>query len=297
MGTPEPAGHSANVYPFVPSLSLDTLWFQVAGTLCTLKCTHCFISSSPTNRNHEMLTLADVRGRLAEAAAMGVREYYFTGGEPFWNPEIFEILEETLRQGPASVLTNGLLLTPERCRRLKALFDASEYSLDVRVSIDGYTAEVNDPIRGAGTFRRILAGIRNLADAGINPVVTVTEACTEAASADGRTRFLDWLRRIGLTRPRLKVLSLFRMGAEETRLRAYESWETLRGRELTAAEAASLQCSSCRMVTSRGVYVCPILIEEPSARMGGNLAETLRPFELSFSACFTCHAYGVTCRT
>jgi AdoMet-dependent heme synthase len=284
-------------YPFVPSASLDTLWFQVAGTLCNLKCTHCFISCSPTNHSHEMLTLEDVRERLAEAATLGVREYYFTGGEPFLNPAMMEILEETLRQGPASVLTNGLFLTPDRCRRLRELFDESEYSLDLRVSIDGYTAAQNDPIRGAGTFEKILRGIENLAAAGVNPVVTVTEACDGLGTAEGRARFLDWMRSIGLTRPRLKVLSLFRIGAEERRLRAYESWESLRGRELTGDEAVELQCSSCRMVTSRGVYVCPILIDEPRARMGASIGETLRPFELRYAACFTCHEYGVTCRT
>jgi molybdenum cofactor biosynthesis enzyme MoaA len=284
-------------YPFVPSVSLDTLWFQVAGTLCNLKCTHCFISCSPTNHSHEMLKLEDVRERLAEAAALGVREYYFTGGEPFLNPEMMEILEETLRHGPATVLTNGLFLTPERCRRLRELFHSSDYSLDVRVSIDGYTAEQNDPIRGAGTFEKILRGIENLAAAGVNPVVTVTEACDGLGTAEGRARFLDWMRSISLTRPRLKVLSLFRIGAEERRLRAYESWESLRGRELTGDEAVQLQCSSCRMVTSRGVYVCPILIDEPRARMGASIAETLRPFELRYASCFTCHEYGVTCRT
>src|SRR5450631_33164 len=162
-------------FPIAPLFALDTLWFQVAGTLCNLTCTHCFISCSPTNHSHEMLTLADVRRRLAEAADLGVREYYFTGGVPFMNPEMLVMIEETLRQGPASVLTNGLLLTQERCVRLKALSDASLYSLDIRISIDGYTPETNDPIRGAGTFDKILRGIRNLAEAGLNPVITVTE--------------------------------------------------------------------------------------------------------------------------
>jgi molybdenum cofactor biosynthesis enzyme MoaA len=244
-----------------------------------------------------MLTLAEVCERLREAADLGVREYYFTGGEPFMNVGMLTMIEETLRQGPVSVLTNGLLLTPDRCRNLKRLSDRSEYSLDIRISIDGYTPEVNDPIRGEGTFEKILAGIRNLATAGLNPCVTVTEACGEAASAEGRAKFLEWMRGIGLARPRLKILSLFRIGAEEQRLRAYESWESLRGRHLQEEEAEKLQCSSCRMVTSRGVYVCPILIDEPRAKMGETLGETLRPFELAYSSCFTCHEYGVTCRT
>ncbi len=286
-----------DAYPFVPSISLDTLWFQVAGTLCNLQCRHCFVSCSPTNHSHAMLSAADVRERLSEAAALGVREYYFTGGEPFLNPEIFEILEETLRQGPATVLTNGLLLTPERCRRLRKLSDASEYSLDLRVSIEGDSAESNDAVRGPGTFGKILAGIRNLAQAGLNPVVTVSEAFAEAGNAEGRGRLLEWMRSLGLARPRLKVLSLFRIGAETRRLRGYAPQESLQGRGLSPEETERLQCSSCRMVTSRGVYVCPILLDEPRARLGDRLAGTLHPFELAYPACYTCHEYGVTCRT
>ena len=47
----------------------------------------------------------------------------------------------------------------------------------------------------------------------------------------------------------------------------------------------------------RGVYVCPILIDFPGARMAATLAETLRPFELSYRACYTCHEQGLSCRT
>jgi len=283
--------------PTSPLVALDTLWFQVAGTLCNLKCTHCFISSSPTNHSHEMMSLADVRPYLEEAEALGVKEYYFTGGEPFLNREIVEIIEAALALGPVSVLTNGVLIRPETAARLRALADDSPYSLDLRISIDGADAATNDPIRGEGTFERILAGIRILAAAGLNPVVTVTEACEGALSAEGRARLLAFLRKTGLEQPRLKVMPLLRLGAETRRSRAYAEWESLMGRTLTPEEAEALQCSSCRMVTSKGVYVCPILIDFPGARMASTLAEALRPFALSYPACFTCHEQGLSCRT
>ncbi|HEY2945749.1 MAG TPA: radical SAM protein, partial [Vicinamibacteria bacterium] len=241
--------------PISPLVALDTLWLQVAGTLCNLQCTHCFISSSPTNHAHEMMSLADVRRYLDEAERLGVKEYYLTGGEPFLNREILEIIEAALALGPVSVLTNGLLIRPETAARLRALSDASPYSLDLRISIDGTDAATNDPIRGEGTFERILAGIRVLTAAGLNPVVTVTEACEGALSGEGRARLLAFLRQAGLTQPRLKVMPLLRLGAEAKRSRAYAEWESLMGRTLTPEEAEALQCSSCRMVTSRGVYV------------------------------------------
>ena len=89
--------------PAVALRSLDTLWFQVGGTLCNLTCTHCFISCSPTNPTHEILSLETVRAYLEEAVELGVKEYYFTGGEPFINREMEDILAETLQVGPAMV--------------------------------------------------------------------------------------------------------------------------------------------------------------------------------------------------
>lgn len=284
-------------HPHVPLLTLDTLWFQVAGTVCNIACTHCFISCSPKNHSHEMLTLADVEVRLTEAQALGVREYYFTGGEPFMNRDLLPILEATLKQGPATVLTNGMLLRKEVCRRLREMADQSEYSLDIRVSLDGFDRESHDAIRGAGVWDRVMIGLGNLAEAGITPVITVTEAADGVRAEEGRRRFLDLIRSWGFPKPRLKTLPLFRIGAEEKRTRAYEDWERLTSDFLTERDAEVLQCSSSRMITSKGVYVCPILIETAEARMGDTIADTLRPFPLRYGACHTCWVEGVSCRT
>ena len=47
---------------------------------------------------------------LLEARELGVKEFYFTGGEPMLHPEFFELAERTLLEGPLSVLTNGILI-------------------------------------------------------------------------------------------------------------------------------------------------------------------------------------------
>lgn len=291
------AGGAGTVHPRVPMLQLDTLWLQVAGTLCNLRCAHCFVSCAPDNHSHEMMSLKEVRGYLEEAVRLGVREYYFTGGEPFLNSEMEAILAATLAIGPATVLTNGLFLDPGRCRRLAALAEASIYSLDLRVSLDGYDAASNDPIRGAGTFERILEGVRNLHQAGLNPVITVTEVCPEAGTDEGKERFFALLRGLGIEKPRLKVLPVFHIGAEAERGGAYASWQRLAAGDAPDGSWDHLQCSGCRMATDQGVWVCPILVNEPDARMGEALADALGPFPLAHSACWTCHVYGVSCRT
>lgn len=296
MSRPITSGSTASA-PRVGLASLDTLWFQVGGTICNLACTHCFVSCSPTNHTHELMSLDEIEPYLEEAATLGVREYYFTGGEPFLNPEMEAILARTLEVGPATVLTNGLLMSPDRCRRLAALAGGSDYALDFRISMDGYDAETNDPIRGAGTFLRILGGVRNLVDAGLNPVITVTEVHDNNGSVQGKERFFTLLRDLGIDKPRLKILPLFSIGAEAERGGAYESWQHLETGDDLDGGWGHLQCSASRMVTDQGVWVCPILVNEPGGKMGETLADTLSSFALDHPACWTCHVYGVSCKT
>lgn len=297
LTTPESSSAQQQKAPQVQLTSLDTLWFQVGGTLCNLACSHCFVSCSPTNHTHEMMSLAEITPYLEEGALLGVKEHYFTGGEPFLNPEMEAILENTLRFGPATVLTNGLLLDQERCQRLAGLARSSPYSLDFRVSMDGYDSATNDPIRGEGTFVRILDGIANLVAADINPVITVTEIHDENGSVADKQRFFTLLSELGVFKPRLKVLPVFQIGAEAERGGAYQSWQRLHQGQVLEEETEHLQCTSCRMVTDQGVWVCPILVNEPAGRMGERLADTLGSFPLDHPACWTCHVYGVSCRT
>src|SRR5882672_9421801 len=152
--------------PMVALTHLDDLWFQVAGTTCNLTCTHCFISCSPHNHNFGFLDLENVRRYLDESVALGVKEYYFTGGEPFLNPDMTAILELTLQYGPATELTNGTVQKEEWLRRLRRAEETALHSLEFRVSIEGCTAADNDPIRGAGTFDRAMRGVRQLVEAG-----------------------------------------------------------------------------------------------------------------------------------
>src|SRR5205823_461162 len=129
------------------------------------------------------LGLETVRHFLEESVRLGVKEYYFTGGEPFLNRDMVPILEETLRYGPATVLTNGTVFKDDWLERLRRAEAASPYSLEFRVSIDGFTAAANDPVRGEGTFDRALRGVRRLVRYGFLPLITVTRTSDEEDDA------------------------------------------------------------------------------------------------------------------
>lgn len=285
----------AGAGPEVRLEHLDTLWFQVTGTICNLRCTHCFISCAPDNHSFEFLSLAEVLRWLERSEAWGVKEYYVTGGEPFMHRDLPEMLDAMLRRGPTTVLTNGTLLRGRVLERLSRIERASIYSLEVRVSIDGPTPGMNDPIRGEGTFDRAMDGIRRLLDHGFLPILTATRVWPSEEDEAVRREFVARLRALGYERPRLKFLPSLRIGKEAARVGGYGEEERVTPEMMEGYDQAQLLCSSGRIVTSRGVHVCPILIDHPDSRLGGTLEEADRPFSLSHQACHTCWLHGAIC--
>jgi len=283
--------------PKVPLTRLQTLWLQVGGTLCNLQCTHCFISCGPQNHSHAMMSLRQVKEYLEESKDLGVNEFYITGGEIFVNPEIFEIIEAILEYGPLNMLTNGTLITPEKARRLRTLQNRLRNPMVFRVSMENFEEEENDKIRGKNSYRRALEGIRNLGGAGFSPILTITRAWDEERDAEMERRFLRFLEANNVPRPRIKILPPFLLGRQAENDRPYRDGEHVTEACFENYDVTDLQCSSCRMATAKGVYVCPILVDEPVGRMGDTLRDTLGSFPLAHSACYTCRVTGMTCKS
>ncbi len=71
------------------------------------------------------------------------------GGEPTVRPDFWELVDyATAHHVGVKFSTNGVRITPEVAARLAA----SDY-VDVQISLDGATAEVNDAVRGDGLVR------------------------------------------------------------------------------------------------------------------------------------------------
>jgi MoaA/NifB/PqqE/SkfB family radical SAM enzyme len=281
--------------PFLPLGALDTLWFQVAGTLCNLRCRHCFISCSPENHTLGLMSFEQFAPYLAESIKLGVKDYYFTGGEPFINPDIFRILAATLAVGPATLLTNATRFTEEKIARLASLSDASDYSLELRVSIDGFSPETNDPIRGEGTFALAMDAVRLLVAAGFLPIITAMRSWPIHEDEEFLRQFKARLAEIGYTRPRLKLLPSLKIGQEALRDHGYAEFEFVTEEMMRGYDQTQLLCHNSRVVSDRGVHVCPILVDKPDAWLGRTLEDSRQGFRLSHQACSTCYTFGALC--
>ena len=241
------------------------------------------------------MSRAQVQSYLKESVAMGVKEYYFTGGEPFLNPEMVPILIDTLEYGPASVLTNGTVLRDKWLAQLAEAESRSRYSLEFRVSVDGFSAALNDPIRGQGTFDRAMEGVVRLAEFGFLPIITAARSWPLEEDDRVIEAFVARLRQAGCARPRLKILPMLKLGAEAQRTAPYDEQERVTEEMLVDYDCSQLICEHSRIVSERGVHVCPILIEMPDSLLGKSLIEAKSSFKLNHGACMTCYQHGAIC--
>jgi len=138
--------------PLIPSLRYLLVHLT---DRCTLRCKHCFIGPQ-TGTDLPFAAIA----RLADefTALQGLR-FIVSGGEPLMHRHFWK-LNERLPAYPfrSILLTNGTLLDREAARALRFH--------EVQVSLDG-PREAHDLLRGTGSFRRAIAALRHLAEAGV----------------------------------------------------------------------------------------------------------------------------------
>jgi mycofactocin radical SAM maturase len=127
---------------------------------CNLSCVHCLSSSG--RRDPGELTTAECKRVIDELERMQVFYVNIGGGEPTVRPDFWELVDyATAHHVGVKFSTNGVKITPEVAARLAA----SDY-VDVQISLDGATAEVNDAVRGPGSYATALRAMQHLADAG-----------------------------------------------------------------------------------------------------------------------------------
>ncbi|MEE8633986.1 MAG: radical SAM protein [Methyloceanibacter sp.] len=260
--------------------ALETLWINT-GSLCNIACRNCYIESSPTNDQLAYITRAEVAAYLDEIARdkLPVTEIGFTGGEPFMNPDMLEMLEDTLSRGlSALVLTNAMqpLLRPRIRDGLLALRDAFGDRLSLRVSLDHYSKALHEEERGPRSFDKTLEGIDWLAAEGFS-ISIAGRTCwgeTEDAARVGSAKLIaehDW----PLDADDGASLMLF--PEMDERADVPEITENCWG--ILGKSPDDVMCSTSRMVVKRRgadgpvVLPCTLLPYDPAFEMGTSLAE------------------------
>jgi hypothetical protein len=261
------------------------LWIHT-GTACNLSCPFCHEGSSPADTRLGAPTLAELAPVLDEAAALGVGQFAFTGGEPLILRDIHGILLYALRLRPVLVLTNGTAPFIRRPHHLASL-RAAPHALRFRVSIDYADEARHDAGRGLKNFRKAIDGLRLLHEAGFECGITRQQDPGEDARAV-QNRFRNLLRKHRLPED-LSVVALPELGPPQ-------------GRALPASvvsdTAPESSCARGRMLFKRESQLrlspCPLVDDDPSMDIPLALGDALaRPVVARHRRCSVCLTQGV----
>ncbi|MGH8502928.1 MAG: radical SAM protein [Gammaproteobacteria bacterium] len=275
---------------WVDLTALKTLWFNT-GTLCNLACANCYIESSPKNDRLAYISHDEVKSYLGEIAQeqFPTEEIGLTGGEPFMNPDIISIMEESLARGfRLLVLTNAMrpmMKCTDDLLRLNKQYGAR---ITIRVSVDHFKRVLHEEERGLRSWEPMMKGLRWLSGNGFNIDVA------------GRTRWGDGedeLRRgfaalfeennLDIDAFNHKQLVLFPEMDEKADVPEITTscWDIL-GRS-----PGDLMCASSRMVVKRKgearpiVQACTLIAHDERFTLGHTLKEASCSVRLNHPHC------------
>jgi hypothetical protein len=262
---------------------LRTLWLNT-GSLCNITCRNCYIESSPDNDRLAYLSRAEAASFLDEIAGNGwpVAEIGFTGGEPFMNPDIIDLLGDALKRGfSVLVLTNAMqpMLRPRIRDGLVALREAHGSRLVVRVSLDHYTEKLHDTERTAGSFAKTVEGIDWLARENF-ALAFAGRTCWGESEAGLRKGYAALIAARAWPVDAYDRGQLVLFPEMDARADVPEITESCWG--ILDKDPREVMCASSRMVVKRKgaahpvVLPCTLLPYDPAFEMGATLAESAR---------------------
>ena len=270
--------------------TLRTLWFNT-GTLCNLTCDNCYIESSPSNDRLVYLSRDEVQRYLDEVATLGLgtEEIGFTGGEPFMNPDILTMLEDSLRAGHrVLVLTNAMRPMMKCADGLLALLARYGERLAFRVSIDHFQQELHEEERGRRSWAPTINGLRWLSDRGFATRVAGRQRWGDGEEAL-RDGFDALFQAVGVDvdaySPEALVLFPEMDASADTPEVSMDCWDLL------GVRPDDMMCASSRMVIKRKgaqapeVVCCTLLPYAATSGMAQRLADSMGDVSLNHPHC------------
>jgi len=280
---------------------LETLWINT-GTLCNLSCQSCYIESTPRNDRLAYISTDDVRGYLDEIARdrLPTRTIGITGGEPFMNPHIIDILDLSLERGfEALVLTNAMKPMRLRQRRLEDLHARYGDRLTIRVSLDHYSQDLHELERGPRSWAPAIEGLQWLARSGFRLHVAGRMYSGEA-EAVARAGYARLFASLGVSIDASDPVELVLFPEMDEQADVPEITESCWN--ILGMQPSEVMCASSRMVVRRkgaegpAVLACTLLAYDPRFELGRTLKEASQPVALNHPHCAKfCVLGGASC--
>ena len=276
--------------------ALDELWFHT-GTACNLSCPFCLEGSTPGDNRLERVLLSDLRPFIDEALTLNVRQFSFTGGEPFIIKDIINILTYAATHRPCLVLTNGTDAVLKRLHQIRTLRECP-HPLSFRISIDYTNEDRHDAGRGAGNFRKSLAALHELHAMGFT-VSVARQMLPDENTAEVETAFSALFTEYDLP-PDLRLIAFPDFGTPGSTPDVPAVTENCMTRYQDEQTRRQFMCATSKMVIKKNgrmrVYACTLVDDDEDYDLGGSLTASMaEEVRLRHQRCYSCFKYGASC--
>ena len=300
--------------------SIDDLWIM-QGSLCDLRCKHCYTASSPSNHTLQQIGFDELRPHLDDARRFGVEKIYYTGGEVFVNDDVLRgraatnqefvaSLKYALTIAPTEILTNARRYIRNHFDVLSDLFRLHGNRLRLRITLESFIAGEHDAIRGRGTFAETVQTICDLAAIGFVPVINAERPFLSVSSdQEIRDRFFELFAARQVKVEVNLIENVMEMGHQLESLKksgrkpSPEVFITTNCFATLNKPAESLMCHYSRCVQKIGgrirYYPCPVIYDDERFDLGETLEQSFQRIHLGHKNCYDycLKGRGGTCRT
>jgi len=281
--------------------TLDELWFHT-GTACNLACPFCLEGSKPGDTRLDRITLDDVKPFVQEALELDVKQFSFTGGEPFIVKQMVKILDHCLQYKPCLVLTNGTEPVLKRLDQIATLKDAP-HEVAFRISIDFADEKKHDIGRGEGSFDLAWKGLKALYDLGFKVslarqmVIEKGEKTEDFQLVDGE--FRELCKKYGLPED-LTIVAFPDFALPGSMPDVPFVTENCMTQYQTEVSRMEFMCAFSKMIIKKNkemrVYACTLVDDDEAYDQGSTLKTSLsEPVSMKHHRCYSCFAYGASC--
>ncbi|MBI4243556.1 MAG: radical SAM protein [Planctomycetes bacterium] len=267
---------------------LKELWFM--WSLCNLECTHCYVGSNPKNNILQMITLSDAEPFLKEARSFEVEDIYFTGGEPFANKELPNLITESIKIARVTILTNGLGPIEKNIDFIDQTNREFPEKLTLRISLDHFIPEEHDKIRGSGSFQKTVKNANELLKRGVKVIITATPVMFDN-SLETYDAAVERFQKLFISDVEVKLIPFtLQMGSELSRKPQHYPEMFITERHMRSANPVDFQCYYGRTVQKINnvmrVYPCPIIYNDDQYELGVSLKDSFERIYLAHHGCY-----------
>jgi MoaA/NifB/PqqE/SkfB family radical SAM enzyme len=282
---------------YIQPHTLDELWFHT-GTKCNLACDFCLEGSSPSDKRLQSPKLVEVIPFIDEGLRLKVKQFSFTGGEPFLVKDIVDILDYASQFKPCLVLTNGTEPLLKRFDALLELQKKNQHPVSFRISLDSPNEAEHDQGRGQGSFSKAIIGLRKLHQQGFN-VSIARHMSNDENTVQVEQQYKSLFTLNGLPRD-LKMVAFPDFMPPGSLPNVPHITTHCMTQYQTEENRKNYMCANSKMVIKKHgemqVYACTLVDDDDDYFLATTLTESMsKKISMKHHRCYSCFAFGASC--